>query len=360
MQRHVPLLVAALASCAGPGATESEPDAHWSDRGAPLPRLRFERGIRSIFEDGRGDLWIGGHEEGLARFDGERFTYYSMENGLSSNQVRTIQEDSDGVVWFECGVGVSRYDGVEMTAYADRDFTSKSDWRASSCDLWFKGDEGVGVNEREGRPGTYRYDGETFTFLTFPLPGFDWTWSPEDPMGGNYYSVTTSAVRGRDGTLWFGTYGAVIGFDGESFTFIDDAHLGLDDETGHLHVRALFEDSRGDLWIGNNGVGVIRRRGETHVRLSELLGGAGEHHPSPKRVFSIGEDRDGNVWFGTATAGAWRWDGASLTNFSEEDGLTSRHVGSVYLDPRGDLWVTGDDPGGVYRYDVASFERMFR
>ena len=75
--------------------------------------------------------------------------------------------------------------------------------------------------------------------------------------------------------VWFGTYGAVIGYEGASlptgqarFTIIDNKSLGLNEETGYLHVRSIYEDSKGDLWIGNNGIGVLRYDGDTTINFS--------------------------------------------------------------------------------------------
>lgn len=45
------------------------------------------------------------------------------------------------------------------------------------------------------------------------------------------------------------------------------------------------------------------------------------------KVFSIGEDTLGNIWFGTVGSGVWRYDGASLTNFTQEDGIAGNKFG---------------------------------
>ena len=77
--------------------------------------------------------------------------------------------------------------------------------------------------------------------------------------------------------------------------------------------------------------------------------------PTLHRVFSIGEDRAGNIWFGTVESGAWRYDGKSLRNFSAEDGLTSKDIMVIYTDRQGDLWLGGN---GVFKFNGASFDRI--
>jgi ligand-binding sensor domain-containing protein len=77
--------------------------------------------------------------------------------------------------------------------------------------------------------------------------------------------------------------------------------------------------------------------------------------PSLHRVFSIGEDRAGNIWFGTIEHGAWRYDGKSLRNFSANDGLTSKQIWAIYTDRRGDLWLAGS---GVFKFNGTTFDRI--
>lgn len=323
--------------------------------------LRFET-VRSILEDSKGNYWFGSWSEGVGRFDGKSLTYFTMEDGLSDNQIRSIHEDRNGVVWFEGGSGISGFDGEKIITPTNRNHTSKDQWRLETGDLWFKEDGGTGATALEGRPGVYRYDGKTFTYLAYPLP--------EDLDTLSAYA-TTGIATGRNGRVWFATYTAVFGYDGKSFTIIDDKSLGNDDRTGWLHVRSVFEDSQGNLWIGNNGIGVILHDGHTATRFTREkgLGNLGhggraipqpgdvtEGSPSLHRVFSIGEDRAGNIWFGTVEHGAWRYDGKSLRNYTAEDGLTSKDIVCIYTDRHGDLWLAGN---GVFKFNGESFDRIF-
>ena len=103
-----------------------------------------------------------------------------------------------------------------------------------------------------------------------------------------------------------------------------------------------------------NGVG---RRDHRHSggSMEPQPGDAPKGAPSLHRVFSIGEDSAGNIWFGTTGHGAWRYDGESLRNFTEEDGLASKGVTAIYMDRRVDLWLGGN---GVYKFNGESFDRI--
>ncbi len=58
---------------------------------------------------------------------------------------------------------------------------------------------------------------------------------------------------------------------------------------------------------------------------------------------------------GRSSKVAWRYDGESLRNFTEEDGLASKGVMAIYTDSRGDLWLGGN---GVFKFNGESFDRI--
>ena len=233
--------------------------------GPPAP-LAFET-VRSILHDSKGNFWFGSWNQGVCRFDGKTLTYFTAKDGLSDNQIRSIYEDRNGVIWFEGGVELSGFDGEKIIRPTNKNYASKDDWKLGAGDLWFKEDGSVGATAIEGRPGVYRYDGTTFHFLAYPVlpdPAL------AKPAGFGGYA-TTGMSRGKSGRLWFATYAAVFGYDGKTFTVFDDQSLGLK-EDGQLHVRCVLEDSKGNLWIGNNGIGVILHDGRTATQFTQKMG----------------------------------------------------------------------------------------
>ena len=149
----------------------------------------------------------------------------------------------------------------------------------------------------------YQYDGQELSYRTFPV-------TPK--LGNEFpYPVSTPFIKSKDGTVWFGTYGAVIRYNGSDFKILDNEYLGLNAETGSLHVRSIMEDSKGNLWIGNNGIGVLKYDGEKVINFTaqQKLKKEDTKGNSLDRVFSIGEDASGNIWFGSVEFGAWRYDG---------------------------------------------------
>ncbi len=55
--------------------------------------------VFKVFQDSKKFIWFA-TDAGLARFDGATYTYFRKNNGLSGNDVFNIKEDSKGRIWF--------------------------------------------------------------------------------------------------------------------------------------------------------------------------------------------------------------------------------------------------------------------
>lgn len=68
--------------------------------------------IRTIFIDSQGNYWAGSANKGMFLFDkkGNVIKTYNEKNGLASNQVHTITEDSQGYLWISTNFGISCFD----------------------------------------------------------------------------------------------------------------------------------------------------------------------------------------------------------------------------------------------------------
>jgi signal transduction histidine kinase len=78
--------------------------------------------VYSLFEDSKGNLWIGTAGGGVSKFDGKSFTNYTTEHGLSNDIVWSIVEDKIGKLWFATqGGGVSRFDGTTFSSFTTRE-----------------------------------------------------------------------------------------------------------------------------------------------------------------------------------------------------------------------------------------------
>ncbi len=315
--------------------------------------LKFNSGIRAIFQDSKGNYWIGSHQEGVCVFDGKSFEYFTTNEGLADNQIRSIQEDENGTIWFGTANGVSSYDGKTVQKHTVIG-NSENKWTKTDVDLWF--DAGT-------RQGVYRYDGKKLNYLPFP--------NPKNITSGSTYAVTIIS-KGKNDMLWFGTYAGVFGYNGNEFTIINDETLRLTEDSEKMHVRSILEDSQGRLWIGNNGIGVMLKSGNSIINFSKEQGklipmNEFEANALSKQftkntglqaVFAITEDSQGNIWFGDRDSGAWKYYGNTLTNYKIDPKLNSQMIWNIYEDQNTNL-LFGMAKGGVYKFNGKTFDKQY-
>jgi signal transduction histidine kinase len=75
--------------------------------------LRF----RTVFEDSHGNYWFGTSGAGVVYLSGKKATQYTQRDGLRSDSIRQIFEDSRGMIWLATGSGISKWDGSRFTNY---------------------------------------------------------------------------------------------------------------------------------------------------------------------------------------------------------------------------------------------------
>ena len=311
--------------------------------------LKFTSAIRAIFQDSKGNYWFGSHKEGVSFYNGKSFEYFTTNEGLSDNQIRSIQEDENGKIWFGTAKGISGYDKGKFTNYPPKNNNPIFDWNETNGDLWFYSWEEDGIN---------RFDGINMNYLIFP--------KPKNKNADNTYGVT-GISKDKAGKVWIATYAALFNYDGKMVNIFDNEKLNLKDNE-LLHIRSVLADSKGRIWIGNNGIGVLLMEGNSIINFSEknnLI------HPTSTRrgdnkslpgtlehPFAIEEDSDGNIWFGDVYTGAWKYDGKTLTNYLISDKLSKPMIWTIYKDSKNNL-LFGMADGNIFKFNGKAFEKQF-
>lgn len=114
---------------------------------------------------------------------------------------------------------------------------------------------------------------------------------------------------------------------------------------GPNHItRNINQDSKGNIWIAAFD-GVFRYDGTSFTNVTSKI--------SSSRFFSLLEDSNGNLWFGSIGSGVYRYDGKSFQNLTTKEGLVSNEIVSIYEDETGNIWFGGNY--GVSRYNGKSF-----
>ncbi len=121
------------------------------------------------------------------------------------------------------------------------------------------------------------------------------------------------------------------------------------------YIRSIFEDSKGNLWFGTIEEGVVRYDGKTLTYFSNSDGFINT------TVYAINEDKNGNMWFGT-DQGVYKYDpsallvagGNAFKNYNQKDGLSHIDISrkSILVDQSGTIWV--GTHGGVFRYNPSA------
>lgn len=113
------------------------------------------------------------------------------------------------------------------------------------------------------------------------------------------------------------------------------------------YIRSIFQDSKGNLWFGTIGEGVVRYDGKTLHYFSNADGFYNN------TVYAINEDKNGNLWFGT-DQGVYKYNGKTFRNYNQKDGLSQINISrkSILVDRSGRVWV--GTHAGVFQYNPAA------
>jgi ligand-binding sensor domain-containing protein len=76
--------------------------------------------VGTLFEDRAGNLWIGLQGGGLVRLQNGRFTAFTTKDGLTDDRVRALAEDRDGSLWIGTFGGLSRFQTGKFTTLTTR------------------------------------------------------------------------------------------------------------------------------------------------------------------------------------------------------------------------------------------------
>lgn len=137
-----------------------------------------------------------------------------------------------------------------------------------------------------------------------------------------------SLTQLQDGTKLFGTNcGGIYAWKEGRLWF-----PGLNAEPRTACAWALFQDSKGDVWIGNRG---IYKTSDLEVKPELVMEGEWFNHAE---IFAITEDSDGLIWVGTAN-GLIRFEEESYSHYTAEDGLYFNDARALFEDEEGVMWV---------------------
>jgi ligand-binding sensor domain-containing protein/signal transduction histidine kinase len=269
--------------------------------------------VVTVMQTRDGYIWVG-TENGLARFDGVRFSTFrgSSEPAFSSDAVRCLFEDRDEQLWIGTDNGVLRYaqghfERIGLNGVAVRAIAQDGAGR-----IWL-GTTGSGIFSFEN--GRFRsYDGPP------ALPS---------------RSVRALFVDSKD-RLWLGFTGAtgVVYREKDQFQFLSEDHQVKGE------VVSIAEGPDDTLWFASLHSGVFRMRGGETTGYSEANGLANT------RVSTVAKTSDGALWIASGSY-LQKLDKHGDFSVMESVRLPASRAAAFCEDREGSMWLCADDGGFV-------------
>ena len=304
--------------------------------------------LTSLFQSSDGRLWAG-TVGGLAEFipakqiDDERFRSYTTAHGLSDTQIESIAEDRNGNIWIgtETG-GAMKFATEGFTNFGLADGLRIA--RIASISETRDGELCV-IDSMEGDLFINRFDGRRFSAIRPAVPAqiknFGWGWSQigfQDRLGEWWIPTAHGLCRYPKARI-----------DQLSSVAPKNVYTTRDGLPSNEIFR-VYEDSRGDIWIGCAGyiADSLARwdRATGKLRLYTTANGL----PREDGPTAFCEDAGGNLWIGYYGGGLARFVDGRFTFFSIGDGTPTGMIRGLYTDRSGRLWIA-TAAGGVVRAD---------
>ena len=230
------------------------------------------------------------------------FDHLSSEQGLPSDGVSAIVEDSRGFMWLGTGAGLCRYEGYNVVVYRHNEADSTS-------------------------------------------------------ISGNIINYLLADIDGR--TIWVGTEEGLDSYNisTDRFAHFTPKRGGPFAQSG-LPIRCLSQDRRGAIWVGTGkGLNELVVDSSGQRRLIRYLNNPNDSTSlSWDWVNAVCADDDGMIWVGTSRTAISRLDPTTgiFTRFlfvpkDAPDQSMNRVYAPMLKDQGGILWVA--TAGGVVRFD---------
>ena len=289
--------------------------------------------IMSMTTDSEGNVWAGTFYKGLNLWLNKRDSYQLYyDNGSSGSMkgsiVRSICPVPSGGLWVGTEDGfLNFFDSKtrEMTVFSDPNsaFINIQDVIKVDRELWIA-----------------TYGNGLFRFR------------PDLSRNVAHYDISDNLIIRqlllKDGKIIVGTHEGLYLYVPE-----DDSFRKLD-VLGDDFIHALFQDSRGNVWVGTYGRGIwlldsnlslIRR-----INTLNSNGGILSNH-----ITSFLEDSYRRIWITTEGGGVsytsadWTPDRLGLSRLDKSDGLPSNVACAIAEDREGKLWISTTH--GLAKYD---------
>lgn len=295
--------------------------------------------------DGR--MWIA-TQTGLFEFDGAAYTHHTRAHGLSDDLLVAVAEDRDGNLW----VGSFSHGAMKIVRRGFISFTG-ADGLGHARIVGISEDPAGAVLVKSGPWFISRFDGQRFTAIQPNLP------SPLRPDGWNFTQI---CLRDHAGEWWVPTERGLYRFPKvdrieELARARPKAVYTTRDGLPNNFVGYMFEDARGDIWMGTGGPARMTRWERATGAFRDYSDAQGAPLPSAPHAFC--QDADGNLWIGFSDRLARYRDGY-FRFWTAANGFPTGAIRKLYLDRERRLWVATSLSGLIRIDDPQAEEPRFK
>jgi ligand-binding sensor domain-containing protein len=332
--------------------------------------------VNALITDRNGMTWIGANN-GLFSYDpeskdGKNFKHYRISTDVNADNIVSMYEDYEGSLWLGTHSGLYRFRGEGFVSYREADglvnnfiFGIGRDHNPSSGDLWICSQTS----------GVFRFDGKNFTSIR-KKDGLasDVTFSVQAMPNGDVYVGTDNGLsKISNGTIT--NYHKSDGLYSDSVTCMMVDHLGrlwltggkgltlFENDKGknfaipssveqQFDIWSICEDHTGKIWLGTYTAGLYSFDPSNGNKFTDERA---RLHLHANDYFSINEDNDGRIYFGTL-GGVYIDDHDKIDSIIESDRLSSELIYCATMDKdKKNLWIGTNQ--GISKFDLLSYAK---
>lgn len=333
-----------LVSTSGMGIFTLNVKANKLELNQKLRKLLPTPYINNLFADSKGNLFISIENNGLFIFDPKTSNlqhYTKNMGGLNENQVMSMRESKNNVMYVGTSGGLYNYD------YAKKTFRLISGSEGLNISDMFIANDG---NLHIGTDGLGIYRMTAKGKLSWYLPSNN---LPKDLI-----NKTQALTVDKDGNIWCGIkYKGLVMIGKPSNQFENFDFKTSYPSSSEICVFAVYANEN-DVWFGSDGDGIlIYNRKDTQLKnFKQIL--------PRKKILSIYEDNKNVIWLGTWNDGLFKLDKRTQRvlqqykrDVSNPGSISSDRIWCIAQDNNGYLWL-GTSGDGLCRMDISTGKFM--